>query len=213
MWHTESEERSYMWPTCGKGFFCKTKQNLSVHYLTFKCDQCDYQTRRQQILKEHTEVDHEGILYSCTECDFKARTPGSVRGHMHRTHIKKKYLCDECTYSTTLQKTFNRHKKVIHEGLAELKSSSETHQCNKCAKQFSGATKLKKHMDRYRASSVTWRPAQEKMESKLVQETSLRNKSNQLKTPYASVKWGTCSKRTCQTCDKYFHVDHKYWTT
>ena len=112
-----------------------------------------------------------------------------VRGHMHRTHIKKKYLCDECTYSTTLQKTFNRHKKVIHEGLAELKSSSKTHQCNKCAKLFSGATKLRKHMDRCTASSVMWRPALEKMESELAQETSMKNSSKQFKIPYTTVKW------------------------
>ena len=105
-----SEERSYVCPTCGKG--CKTKQNLSVHYLTFKCNQCDYQTRRQQILKEHTEVDHEGISYSCTESDFKVRRPGSVRGHLHRTHIKKKTVCDECISETQTKPELRIHKQM-----------------------------------------------------------------------------------------------------
>ena len=46
----------------------------------------------------------------------------------------------------------------------------------------------------------------------------MKNSSKQFKIPYTTVKWWTCSKHTCQTCNKIFtsrpqlldHVEWKY---
>ena len=52
----------------------------------YACDECDYQSTKQNHLTRHIQSKHEGIKYACDQCDYQFAQQGSLRIHVKNKH-------------------------------------------------------------------------------------------------------------------------------
>ena len=104
--HQLDEDTKYKCDQCN--FYSKRRYDLKLHKrskhegVVYSCDQCEYQAMTQKVVKNHQQVQHEGIRYSCDQCDYEG-----VR-----------YYCDQCDVNATTVTHLNRHKQSIHEDIS-----------------------------------------------------------------------------------------------
>jgi len=79
-----------------KWYFCQTcdykgsKRDLRVHTESkhgsklFKCDKCDYVSRRDVYLKTHVIDQHGTDIFNCDLCDYSWHSKGTLKKHIDR---------------------------------------------------------------------------------------------------------------------------------
>ena len=50
------------------------KESLNAHdNLWFRCEDCDFKTRKKGYLKKHKQYQHEGmVFYKCDQCSYRS---------------------------------------------------------------------------------------------------------------------------------------------
>ena len=112
------------------------KSNLFTRF----CDECRFQTKRQDLLKHHKESLHEGIIYSCDGCNVQTNRKAKIKHHKESTHAGIIYSCDSCTYQTDHKSNLWHHHNAKH---LEIILSCDEEQCMFKTKTKSSLTKHK----------------------------------------------------------------------
>ena len=116
--------------------------NHAREFLTFKCDQCDYTCKRQDILKRHKDSKHLKIKYTCEHCGQNLTNKPSLRMHVESIHQGIKHDCKLCVYSATQRNNLSAHIRQQHFGIYP---KIEKYKCDVCGKYCGDGGKLKKH--------------------------------------------------------------------
>ena len=103
--------------------YSQVKQEIMPHELLdiviegkrFKCEQCNYASKRRDKLIDHTRNKHEGITYDCQYCDYKATVNTSLNLHTKIKHEGFRYNCDQCDYTVKEIRYLKRHKETQHD--------------------------------------------------------------------------------------------------
>ena len=110
----------------------------------FKCNRCPYKNNHKQLLNEHIEVVHEGVIircpiegcassfknrsnitehikqlhgretFKCQECEYEAKSQRAVRVHYGRHHGVKYFACEFCDFKAGYQHIINKHMLGAH---------------------------------------------------------------------------------------------------
>ena len=70
----------------------------------YKCDDCNLNFESKIGLNQHTEVNHEGIVYRCDSCEYKTQYKQLFKNHQCGIHServeksKKEYKCNICVF-------------------------------------------------------------------------------------------------------------------
>jgi hypothetical protein len=119
--------------------------------MTFMCDQCDFQSRKEHILKEHIQVDHsptqKKTIYIFDICEFICESQAIFKKHRKDTHQEKKYNCDHCGTKLNSLQALNNHIQMFHKKKPE-------YTCEHCDSRFSSVENVKKHMS-YRQKNIS----------------------------------------------------------
>uniref|UniRef100_A0A1B0D3D5 C2H2-type domain-containing protein n=1 Tax=Phlebotomus papatasi TaxID=29031 RepID=A0A1B0D3D5_PHLPP len=132
------------------------------------CEHCPYKARKQQSLKEHLKVVHQGVKdfhcpqcsrsftradhlklhilrhegikkFKCAVCGLKKVSIGELNTHMN-THTKEKmWSCEYCSYKSPIPRNVSRHVKVVHDGKKDF-------HCPHCERSFGKAESLRNHV-------------------------------------------------------------------
>ena len=114
------------------------RHGQSVHeFVTYICNQCDFQATRQCHLTAHIQSKHDGVKYACDQCDYQATTQSHLTRHIRSMHEGLKYACDQCDYQATQQGHLKLHIQVKHEGVK--------YTCDLCDYVTSWKTEITKH--------------------------------------------------------------------
>ena len=85
---------------------------------TFKCDDCDYVTKRKGDLGKHRLSKHtdpsEIDWQQCESCSTKCKTKGLLNKHVSDRHGEKTFKCSDCEYATTTATNLKRHVTSVH---------------------------------------------------------------------------------------------------
>ena len=115
----------------------------------YKCEFCGKSFFREQQVKNHIHIVHEGRK------DFKCESCGKsfAIGYFLKKHIRiiheghKDYKCEVCGESFSTLDRLKRHKRKIHEPPKEFI-------CKSCSKTFVGSKALRSHMIRVKECST-----------------------------------------------------------
>ena len=77
------------------------KHSITIHNTYFqngsyKCDQCGYQTTKNDKLSNHRQKVHDNILFPCTYCDFQNKEKSYLKVHIEEKHLRITHQCDIC---------------------------------------------------------------------------------------------------------------------
>ena len=125
----------------------------------YRCDHCDFTTKNQRLLKQHTTMKHEGYrrltqltdkftivekenlrLYSCKECEYENPNATNIKRHIETKHLDMCFPCDQCGYIGTRMQSLRYHINTVHEKLLQ-------HSCKKCEEKFIHYEALRSHVD------------------------------------------------------------------
>jgi len=132
--------------------------NLAEDFEMYKCNECDYSSKRKQDLKRHREGKHEGIgwvsrkkseiipMFKCNECDYATKRSSDLKRHRQGKHEGIRYSCDECRHSASDKSGLKRHKDGVHKKIK--------YPCNQC--EFAGSTvnNLTRHKQRWHEKEI-----------------------------------------------------------
>ena len=54
--------------------------------VTYACEKCDFQDKKEYILKRHIESKHQDAKYSCDHCDYQIEDQNELRAHFKSNH-------------------------------------------------------------------------------------------------------------------------------
>ena len=101
---------------------CTAKGYLEKHIkivhegFRLKCDQCDYEAKSKQRLKEHEDKIHKELKpYKCKECDMTFSGKANLLRHSMAIHEKLRYQCSECDQTVTQYGDLKRHFIKVHQ--------------------------------------------------------------------------------------------------
>ena len=103
----------------------------------FKCDQCHYVGRTQQLFNGHVKRVHGAKKHRCKLCDYKTNNPGTLWRHEKIHSSERPFKCDKCSYSAKLKMCLIQH--------AAKHSIDRPFVCQTCKRSFKTAGNLKKH--------------------------------------------------------------------
>ena len=101
--------------TTAKGYL--EKHIKTVHEgFRLKCDQCDYEAKSKQRLREHEDKIHKELKpYNCKECDMTFSGKANLMRHSMAIHEKLRYQCSECDQTVTQYGDLKRHFIKVHQ--------------------------------------------------------------------------------------------------
>ena len=68
----------------------KNIRNIKIKALyTYTCDQCEFTTYNPYNLKQHKEIEHEGVLYPCVKCVHLFSSKSNLLKHKRRKPRKE----------------------------------------------------------------------------------------------------------------------------
>ena len=97
------EERE--WFICSIGEYKGSKKGLRIHKEsqhgtnTFKCDDCDYESSRNEYLKRHIKRQHSNVDFNCSKCEFSSKSKDSLRYHTIVHSNNMFFQCEKCDYT------------------------------------------------------------------------------------------------------------------
>ena len=98
-------------------YLMRHKENMHVKKETFKCGQCEFETKTKQGLKNHMNAVHEKIKYECKSCSFKTGWYSHLGRHERMNHENKTfryYSCSQCDYRGNAEERLRYHMKTQH---------------------------------------------------------------------------------------------------
>ncbi len=101
------------------------KHTLLIHKQTFRCDQCPMEYTNDSKLQRHKTLNHR--IFTCPECSVEVC--GETAFKKHKTY--QGYKCDICPKVCLTKHYWNKHMKYMHE-----KDSKVT--CTTCHKSITG---------------------------------------------------------------------------
>ena len=111
--------------------------------MIYVCSKCYFQSRRENILKEHIKIDHPPSttrrIYVCDICEFKCGSQTDFKKHCNESHKDTKYPCDYCGTKLNSLASLDSHIQMFHKKKPE--------QCLRCDSTFSSSDNLKRHME------------------------------------------------------------------
>ncbi|XP_020657153.3 uncharacterized protein LOC110083223 isoform X1 [Pogona vitticeps] len=122
----------------------------------FKCEQCDYVTKKSSHLKHHKFRHHHLKLLTCGSCDFSTGNGQCFKKHMaSHTNTKspqkqpalfvKVYKCEECDYVTDRNGNLKIHLRTH--------TDERPHKCSCCSLAF----RTSSHLNRHLATHLKWK--------------------------------------------------------
>ena len=86
-------------------------------YKTVSCKFCDYSSKHGSDIIRHRKL-HDGNMILCDQCEYKTTTQHMLRQHKDRLHDTTEYDCKSCEYrSNTLRKLYY-HERAVHRGIS-----------------------------------------------------------------------------------------------
>ena len=86
--HTKNHHEEKKWYLCHSCDYKGSKKGLRVHTESkhgstlFKCDQCEYVSRRDAYLKRHVKGQHGTDMFNCVLCDFSCHSKSQLQHHI-----------------------------------------------------------------------------------------------------------------------------------
>ena len=124
------QEKPFKCDNCN--YQCSKTDVMSRHVLThtrlkpFKCHICEFNFSLKALLKRHIASVHEGKKpFKCNICDFKSSRKDDLIIHVSIHTGVKRFQCDICEYKSSLKSILNKHVASVHEGKKSFK-------CNAC---------------------------------------------------------------------------------
>ena len=92
----------------------------------FKCNQCDYKTKRKVDLKRHVQIMHS--IKKCRQCDKIFKDYFALRVHQRSECINEAMLkCNYCSYKTIFKTPLMKHIRFEH---------NSRYMCSQCGKKY-----------------------------------------------------------------------------
>ena len=85
-------------------------------YATIVCKHCDYSTKHGSEMHRHRKR-HEGNLLLCDQCEYKTDTQRVLRQHKDRLHDTTEYNCKSCEYRSNTMRKLYFHERAVHRGI------------------------------------------------------------------------------------------------
>ena len=139
------------------GTISKSIGSLNRHMRTvhddgteLSCSLCGFTTRRDDRLKTHMKIDHEGVRYKCESCKFVAKCPQYLSLHKKVVHEGFRYKCDHCDYKATQLGQLYAHRKKIHglsdhSGIKPKLTPYGPFKCCECSQEFPAPMNVRDH--------------------------------------------------------------------
>ena len=137
----------YMCDVCE--YKCESQVDFKKHFKDMHqekkhtCCQCDFQSKRENILSEHIQVDHAAAphkrVYVCDICEYKCESQVDFKKHCKDMHEEQKYTCDHCGTKLNSLQGLDTHIQIFHQKKPEYK-------CDECNLKFSVLDNVRKHM-------------------------------------------------------------------
>ena len=132
----ENQIKKFLCLKCDKEYVCKSSILTHIEKVhtgsAIKCNQCDYQTTRQETLNLHIQYEHEGRewKYKCEKCVYKFKLKGDLTHHVRVAHENYILKCtdDGCDAEFTSRGGLRSHKAKFH--------LHEEYSCKECEKTF-----------------------------------------------------------------------------
>ena len=147
-------------------FNCHEKEKYQ-----FECDQCNKKFPFPHVLREHKEVEHDGIKrFMCHKCG-----KGFLRKTMFDEHVMKDTCdssanrnsnpepvkCEECNETFSGRRYFVQHYRAIHGGLPPDSQGKEQFMCDQCPNVYISQLSLKMHIKTTHSGKL-YKPAAKK---------------------------------------------------
>jgi len=134
-----------------RGNNTKSKLYELMSALKFSCRLCSFQTKRKSHLEKHKKMHEENpVVFVCPEkdCEFKCIRNGDLTRH-RSVHVAACSLlpCSTCSYTTTDNRTLNRHIKYAHN--KKKAERSLLYRCNQCEYKTLKSRFFLRHMKRH----------------------------------------------------------------
>ena len=145
-----------------------TEHNTLYDNGLYKCDQCSYDTTKQQRINQHVKYAHNSTLLVCDQCLFRTKIRYELKAHRQEKHLGITYQCDQCENSFKefpSKKILFAHKVKEH-GLRnfpckdcdyvgkseskrayhrEIKHPHDDYICSECKMKFASRNTLLRH--------------------------------------------------------------------
>ena len=102
-----------------KAFYKTLLHNYEAADKLVKCDNCDYKTKTNAMLKMHTEAIHDKVIYRCNLCEYKSGWRSHLAAHKAQNHTEtmNKLNCEICDYRTNNKNSMKFHLRAKHSDL------------------------------------------------------------------------------------------------
>ena len=102
--HTKTHHEEREWYFCQSCDYKGSKKGLRVHIESkhgsklFKCDKCDYVSRRDEYLKKHVRDQHGNYMFNCGLCDYSWHSKVQLQNHVKTIHSNTSYQYSKCDH-------------------------------------------------------------------------------------------------------------------
>ena len=80
------------------------------------CDQCEYKTTTQHMLRQHKDRLHDTTEYDCKSCEYRSNTLRKLYFHERAAHRGITYNCESCGFKTARSNNLRQHQRRKHGG-------------------------------------------------------------------------------------------------
>ncbi|CAL8142279.1 unnamed protein product [Orchesella dallaii] len=175
----------YQCPMCSRTTLSKCSCHghiLRHHYkdrLPFHCHLCEKQFKKENSLRTHLDVYHDGATTPLDDSDVDADAEHVEKiVQTNQVDEGRKYQCNLCTrtkyrvrYKT--QESLEAHKKIVHMGI------KKPYECNQCGKFFRSNAERRLHLYFHRRQK-----REEKLKLKSGEESYCSTCDKHFKSPY-----------------------------
>ena len=200
---------------CG-GFFSssfKLKYHIESvhedHKKDYQCDRCDYITVTPQLLKEHSDADHETIFHKCEHCGKSFGNLNNLKRHV------KNFKCDQCDKTFCNMSYLKRHGEKVHSGHGYTGHSGHYGQSG-----HSGYGGYSGHTGHSRHAFQQWPQRHRQKHAEEVHEDSKNyncgqcdksfSNSNNLKRHINNFKCNQCVQTFCHFTNRQKHIETEH---
>uniref|UniRef100_A0A3P9CJ77 C2H2-type domain-containing protein n=1 Tax=Maylandia zebra TaxID=106582 RepID=A0A3P9CJ77_9CICH len=146
MWHSETRERRYKCPICGKRFYqighLKKHQFSHMDEKPFTCQECGKNYTSAESFKAH-QMSHRGERpFSCPHCEKTYGLKRDLKEHMVLHTGEKPYTCEHCGKAFARRPSLRIHR-LLH---LHTIDSFPSVQCTVCRKLLANSGSLRNHM-------------------------------------------------------------------
>ena len=138
--------------TASKSMGSLNRHMRTVHDIgiDLSCSLCEFKTKRDDNLKSHIRIEHEGVRYNCESCKFIAKCPQYLTLHKKVVHDGFRYKCDQCDSKATQIGQLYAHRKKVHgltdnSGIKPKLEPDGPFKCCECDEEFAAPMHVRDH--------------------------------------------------------------------